>query len=84
MRIPTPQGGPERLVTLADGVFAIAVTLLVLDLSVPQGLRSGEYREALRGLLPPWAPTGSACTCRPGSGATTARCSAPSGRWTDR
>ncbi|MFF3895499.1 TMEM175 family protein [Streptomyces sp. NPDC001812] len=53
MRIPTPQGGPERLVTLADGVSALAVTLLVLDLSVPQGLRSGEYREALRGLLPP-------------------------------
>lgn len=51
-RVPTPQGGPERLVTLADGVFAIAITLLVLYLPVPQGLRSGEYREALRGLLP--------------------------------
>ncbi|WP_406724140.1 TMEM175 family protein [Streptomyces sp. GD-15H] len=52
MRNPTPEGGPERLLALADGVFAIAITLLVLDLSVPQGLRSGEYLEALRGLLP--------------------------------
>ncbi|MGW5213185.1 TMEM175 family protein [Streptomyces sp. NPDC004051] len=84
MRIPAPEGGPERLVTLADGVFAIAITLLVLDFSVPQGLSSGEYREALRGLLPNLGAMGSACTCWPGSGATTARCSAPSGRWTDR
>ncbi|WP_461076612.1 TMEM175 family protein [Streptomyces deserti] len=47
-----PDGGPERLVTLADGVFAIAITLLVLDLSVPHGLDSGQYHEALRALLP--------------------------------
>lgn len=26
MRTPTPAGGPERLVTLADSVFAIAIT----------------------------------------------------------
>ncbi|MFF7855085.1 TMEM175 family protein [Streptomyces sp. NPDC007904] len=52
MRTPTPEGGPERLVTLADGVFAIAITLLVLDLSVPQGLDPGEYRDALGDLLP--------------------------------
>ncbi|MEV5430363.1 TMEM175 family protein [Streptomyces sp. NPDC052701] len=48
----SPDGGPERLLTLADGVFAIAVTLLVLDLSVPRGLDSAQYRAALRGLLP--------------------------------
>ncbi|MEV8593780.1 TMEM175 family protein [Streptomyces sp. NPDC052012] len=48
----TAEGGPERLVTLADGVFAIAITLLVLDLSVPPGLNSGQYHEALRELLP--------------------------------
>ncbi|MET8115174.1 TMEM175 family protein [Streptomyces prasinus] len=52
MRKPTPEGGPERLVTLADGVFAIAITLLVLDLSVPRGLNSEEYHDALRDLLP--------------------------------
>lgn len=52
MRNPTPEGGPERLVALADGVFAIAITLLVLDLSVPRGLDSGEYHDALRELLP--------------------------------
>ncbi|SDE17275.1 TMEM175 family protein [Streptomyces prasinopilosus] len=52
MRKPTPEGGPERLVTLADGVFAIAITLLVLDLSVPPGLSSEEYHDALRELLP--------------------------------
>lgn len=47
-----PDGGPERLVALADGVFAIAITLLVLDLSVPRGLNTDEYHEALRELLP--------------------------------
>ncbi|MCT7351481.1 TMEM175 family protein [Streptomyces sp. 15-116A] len=52
MRKPTPEGGPERLVTLADGVFAIAITLLVLDLSVPPGLDSAAYHEALREVLP--------------------------------
>jgi uncharacterized membrane protein len=47
-----PDGGPERLVALADGVFAIAITLLVLDLSVPRGLNTEQYHEALRELLP--------------------------------
>ncbi|WP_191971475.1 TMEM175 family protein [Streptomyces luteolifulvus] len=48
----TPDGGPERLLALADGVYAIAITLLVLDLSVPRGLSSSEYRDALSELLP--------------------------------
>jgi uncharacterized membrane protein len=52
MRKPTPDGGPERLVALADGVFAIAITLLVLDLSVPRGLSPAGYRDALYDLLP--------------------------------
>ncbi|SOR77527.1 MULTISPECIES: TMEM175 family protein [Streptomyces] len=47
-----PDGGPERLVTLVDGVFAIAITLLVLDLSVPRDLDPAAYRRALRELLP--------------------------------
>ncbi|MFC9126493.1 TMEM175 family protein [Streptomyces sp. NPDC057099] len=47
-----PDGGPERLVTLVDGVFAIAITLLVLDLNVPRDLGPAAYRESLRALLP--------------------------------
>ncbi|MET9758921.1 TMEM175 family protein [Streptomyces sp. NPDC006372] len=47
-----PDGGPERLVALVDGVFAIAITLLVLDLSVPRDLAPAAYRAALRELLP--------------------------------
>ncbi|MFE1250852.1 TMEM175 family protein [Streptomyces sp. NPDC058735] len=47
-----PDGGPERLVALVDGVFAIALTLLVLDLSVPRELDPAAYRAALRELLP--------------------------------
>ncbi|EGX57312.1 hypothetical protein SZN_23496 [Streptomyces zinciresistens K42] len=47
-----PDGGPERLVALADGVFAIALTLLVLDFSVPRGLGPDGYEDALRELLP--------------------------------
>ncbi|MFE5398726.1 TMEM175 family protein [Streptomyces sp. NPDC056568] len=48
----TPAGGPERVVALADGVFAIAITLLVLDFSVTRGLGTGAYHEELRQLLP--------------------------------
>ncbi len=47
-----PDGGPERLVALADGVFAIAITLLVLDFRVPGGLDSAQYHEALHELIP--------------------------------
>ncbi|MEU9592105.1 TMEM175 family protein [Streptomyces sp. NPDC048219] len=48
----TPAGGPERVVALADGVFAIAITLLVLDFSVPRGLDSAAFRGELRDLVP--------------------------------
>ncbi|MCL8012066.1 TMEM175 family protein [Streptomyces sp. AS02] len=47
-----PDGGPERLVALADGVFAIAITLLVLDFYVPRGLDSAQYHAALHELIP--------------------------------
>ncbi|MGI5379751.1 TMEM175 family protein [Streptomyces sp. CA-251387] len=47
-----PDGGPERLVALADGVFAIAITLLVLDFYVPRGLDSAQYHDALHELVP--------------------------------
>ena len=35
---------PDRLVTLADGIFAIAMTLLVLNISVPSGLDHEHFR----------------------------------------
>lgn len=47
-----PDGGPERLLALADGVFAIAITLLVLDFYVPRGLGSERYDDALHELIP--------------------------------
>jgi TMEM175 potassium channel family protein len=36
-----------RIVAFSDGVFAIAITLLVLSLEMPKGLASGEMVEAL-------------------------------------
>lgn len=45
-------GGVERLWALSDGVFAIAMTLLVLDLSVPPRLGDAAFRAALREVMP--------------------------------
>lgn len=52
MRKPTTEGGTDRLLALSDGVFAIAITLLVLDIHVPQGLDSDGFHEALGDVLP--------------------------------
>jgi uncharacterized membrane protein len=41
----------ERLVFMIDGVFAISLTLLVLDLKIP-GQSQGSLLQALRALLP--------------------------------
>ncbi|MEV0965397.1 MULTISPECIES: TMEM175 family protein [unclassified Streptomyces] len=35
---------PARLVALSDGIYAIAMTLLVLDVSVPEGLDAAAFR----------------------------------------
>lgn len=43
---------PRRLLALADGVFAIAITLLVLGISVRQGLDPAEFRKALGDTVP--------------------------------
>ncbi|MFI7236814.1 TMEM175 family protein [Streptomyces cyaneofuscatus] len=39
---------PDRLITLSDGIFAIAMTLLALDVRVPPGLDSEQFHDALR------------------------------------
>ncbi len=42
----------DRLTTLSDGIFAIAMTLLVLDLHVEPGLDKDEFIDAVRRALP--------------------------------
>ncbi|MEU2765311.1 MULTISPECIES: TMEM175 family protein [Streptomyces] len=42
-------GGPARLAALSDGVHAIAMTLLVLGLSLPEGTRPVPPRTARHG-----------------------------------
>jgi uncharacterized membrane protein len=49
------QWGPitaDRLLAFSDGVFAIAVTLLALDIRVPPDLSDAEFTRALRDALP--------------------------------
>jgi uncharacterized membrane protein len=43
---------PARVLALSDGVFAIIMTLLVLDIRVPQLSEGGSLADALRGLRP--------------------------------
>jgi len=42
----------DRIVMLSDGVFAIAITLLVLDISLPNGVNSSDVSAIVRSLLP--------------------------------
>ncbi|MGW2276975.1 TMEM175 family protein [Streptomyces sp. NPDC001770] len=44
--------GTDRLTALSDGIFAIAMTLLVLDIRVPRGLDDAGFRDAVRDVLP--------------------------------
>ncbi len=39
--------GDERLIMLCDGIFAIAITLLVIDIKIPPGLNEGDFYNAL-------------------------------------
>lgn len=45
-------GQDGRVLALSDGVFAIAATLLALDLRVPEGLNTSSLHDALRALVP--------------------------------
>ncbi|MFE3516147.1 TMEM175 family protein [Streptomyces sp. NPDC059166] len=42
----------ERLTALSDGIFAIAMTLLVLDVHVPPGLSDKGFRDAVGDAVP--------------------------------
>lgn len=42
----------ERLLTLSSGVFAISLTLLVLNIEIPASTPPTEFAEALRSILP--------------------------------
>lgn len=46
---------PNRLETLADGIFAIAMTLLVLELRIPEGTSPGDLGNELVHLWPRFA-----------------------------
>lgn len=51
-RRPAPTVTPERLLAFGDAVFAIAITLLALDIDVPNGLPEERLSDALRGVVP--------------------------------
>ncbi|MER7661591.1 MULTISPECIES: TMEM175 family protein [unclassified Streptomyces] len=55
-------GDPGRLLALSDGIFAIAMTLLVLDVAVPDDLGIRDFQESLRGLWPKVAAYGLSFT----------------------
>jgi uncharacterized membrane protein len=48
----------ERLAALSDGIFAVAMTLLVLDLRLPTAAQAHSERDLLMALAP-WGRSGS-------------------------
>jgi uncharacterized membrane protein len=51
-RVRDDEGSAARLLALSDGVFAIAMTLLALDLTLPAGLDSAGFEHALGDVMP--------------------------------
>jgi len=50
----TPENAPgaARLIALSDGIYAIAMTLLVIDVAVPAHLDDAAFHQALRDAMP--------------------------------
>ena len=46
------EGSPDRLIFLSDGIYAIAMTLLVLDVKIPDGLDAARLPQAIAHLWP--------------------------------
>ena len=46
------EGGASRLLALSDGVFAIAMTLLALDITLPSDLSNAAFGQALADVVP--------------------------------
>ncbi|MEU0398225.1 TMEM175 family protein [Streptomyces sp. NPDC006208] len=49
---PVYAESPARLVALSDGIYAIAMTLLVLDVSIPEGLDAAGFRHEMSQVWP--------------------------------
>jgi len=55
-RVQDDKVGAARFLALSDGVFAIAMTLLALDITLPDGLDAAGFRHALGEVMPKlWA-----------------------------
>jgi len=61
----------NRLETFADGVFAIAATLLILNVDAQVGDGSGAIGHRLLAIWPSYSPTRSASSRSGSSGRTT-------------
>ncbi|MFJ8673473.1 MULTISPECIES: TMEM175 family protein [unclassified Streptomyces] len=51
-RVRDDEGGASRLLALSDGVFAIAMTLLALDITLPSDLSNAAFGQALADVVP--------------------------------